>query len=259
VSKTGYIEVKIEGTKGNAPLEPDTYDIKELRDLLDEIEALVYPTRRPNDHLISHKVEKGSVKHFFTTALLAVLSLQDSFELVQNNDGVLDSLPLRAANAILHLQTESKSKGYIYTITTSKENSKPLRIDGNSNYRISDDIWVDTELYLYGQVTDIGGKKNANIHLETVDHGSVAINADKDVLKDIKDNLLYKTCAIRTTAIQNINTQEIKKGSLNLISLLPPQQELDINYLDKLIERASESWAEVNDSDEWLNKLRGYD
>lgn len=38
-----------------------------------------------------------------------------------------------------------------------------------------------------------------------------------------------------------------------------PSKEYDESYLNSLIDKAKDSWADVQDADEWLRDLRGAD
>jgi len=51
---------------------PEDYDIKALRDLLAEVEVLLFPNDRRERPVISYEVWEGSVRHLFLTGVQAV-------------------------------------------------------------------------------------------------------------------------------------------------------------------------------------------
>ena len=61
MDKIGSIEIRVVGNKGNFKLSPDNYDIKEIIDILQYIEDILYPTNKKERPLISYDIEEGSV------------------------------------------------------------------------------------------------------------------------------------------------------------------------------------------------------
>ena len=61
----GYIEIKISGFKGNLKLTPETYDIRELTELIEQVERMLFSGERKERPLISYHIEEGSVKNIF--------------------------------------------------------------------------------------------------------------------------------------------------------------------------------------------------
>ena len=144
------------------------------------------------------------------------------------------------------------------SISTSEWLDGELRITPQTHYRRSSEIWVDAEIYLYGTLTDAGGKDKSNIHLDTKEYGQVTIDSDKEYLKNVQENLLYKEFGVRAMGKQSVATGEIDMSSLRLISLQGYHPVYDENYLNGLIAKASKSWAGV-DVDNFISDLRGYE
>jgi hypothetical protein len=62
----GYIEIHIEGKKGQLSLTPDTYDISELRIILNQVEELLFPsTERKNRPIVAYEIKEGVRKTHF--------------------------------------------------------------------------------------------------------------------------------------------------------------------------------------------------
>ena len=172
--------------------------------------------------------------------------------------GSIDKLDLPMALAIEKLQSEAVSKNYEYAISTSEWKHGELRITPHTHFVRSREIWVEAEVYLYGTLTDAGGKDKSNIHLDTKEYGLVKIDSDKDYLKNVKENLLYKEFGVRAKGKQSLATGEIDMSSLKLISLQGYKPVYDERYLNGLIAKASKSWSGV-DVDGFISELRGYE
>ena len=46
VEKIGYIEIRVSGMKGILNLSPETFDIKEIISILENVEDLLYPQKK---------------------------------------------------------------------------------------------------------------------------------------------------------------------------------------------------------------------
>ncbi len=78
---------------------PEDYDIKALRDLLAEVEVLLFPNDRRERPVISYEVREGSVRHLFLTGVQAVAQTGAVLGLVAST-GTIDVLEPRTAKAI---------------------------------------------------------------------------------------------------------------------------------------------------------------
>ena len=255
MDQRGTIEIRVSGHKGNLELSPDHYDIKEIAQLFDAVESILFPVNKKQRPEITYSIESGSVLHVFKTSVQSIVAISAVLANVLET-GSIDKLDLPTARAFEKLQADAVSKNYEYTIRTSEWRDKELKITSQTNYRRSEEIWVDAEIYLYGTLTDAGGKDKSNIHLDTKEHGVVTIDADKEYLKSFQENLLYKEYGVRTRGRQSLATGEIDLTSLKLISLQGYRPIFDEKYLDGLIAKASKSWAGV-DVDSFLSDMRG--
>lgn len=67
MEKTGFIEIRVNGTKGNFDLSPDNYDIQELIEMLENVEKLLYSGDRKNRPIISYSLEDSAYTNVWTT------------------------------------------------------------------------------------------------------------------------------------------------------------------------------------------------
>lgn len=257
MDQRGTIEIRVSGSKGNLELSPEIYDIKEIVQIFDAVESILFSGNKKQRPEISYSIESGSVRHVFKTSFQSIVATSAILASVLKT-GSIDQLELPTARAIERLQADAISKNYVFAITTSEWQGGELRITPETHYHRSSEIWVDAEVYLYGTLTDAGGKDRSNIHLDTKEYGQVTIDSDKEYLKNIQENLLYKEFGVRAKGKQSLATGEIDMSSLRLISLQGYRPVYDENYLNGLIARASKSWAGV-DVDSFMSDLRGYE
>lgn len=256
MEKTGYIEIRITGSKGNLELSPDNYDIREIISILENAENLLFPNDKKERPTISYKIEEGSVRHIFKTSIQFIIGFNAVMGQVGQTKNI-DFLDLPTAKAIENIQGIAAKKDYSFTISTSVESSNEVKIDRTTNFYRTESIWADAEFYLYGKVTNAGGKERANIHIYTEELGTVRIETPISFLEEYEENLLYKTFGIRAVGKQHSETGEIDKSSLKFLELVDYEQSYDEKYLKSLREKAKKSWLGNIDAEKWLREIRG--
>lgn len=255
MDKQGYIEIRVKGQKGNLDLTPDTYDIRDIRKVLKQVENLLFPDQKRGRPTISYQIEEGSVRHLFKTGIQAIIGFNAVIGQVETQNNI-DFLEANTAKAIEIFQKSALEHEYQYSISTSLDNSYKLSIDTKTSFSRSEDYWVDAEFYFYGKLTNAGGKNTANIHVDTKEMGTVRIDTPISFLQQLEENLLYKPYGIRAVGKQHIETGEIDKSSLTFVELIDHHPKYDPNYLKKLRNRAS-SWIREIDKENLLDQLRG--
>ena len=255
MDKFANIEIRVQGKLGKLELTPDTYDIKEISSILSNIEDLLYPTNRKDRPIITYNIQEGSVRHIFKTSLQAIIGFGAVLGQIQKANSI-DFLELKTAQAFENIQQVSYQKNYEFEIFTSTGNEAALTINPDTRFIRTDSIWVDAELYFYGTLTNAGGKNKANIHIDTAEFGSLTFDTDKDFIREREENFLYKKFGVRAVGKQNIETGEFDKSSLKLQELVDYSPKYDESYLNTLIQKARDSWKDIN-PDLWLGELRG--
>jgi hypothetical protein len=253
----GYIEIRITGFSGNIRLTPETFDIKELTEVIEQAEKMLFPGDRKERPLISYQIEEGSVKNIFKTSAQIIIGFSAVLGQIQTSQNI-DFLELNTAKAIESFQETAIKKDYTFEISTSLPQTPRLQIDKTTFFYRTQDNWVDAEFYFYGRIIDAGGKEKANIHLFSPETGTIRIQTPQEILANAEENILYKTYGIRAKGKQNSVTGEIDKSSLNFIELLDYTTIYNEKYLKSLRDKAK-SWIGNIDADEWLKNIRGYD
>ena len=250
----GEIEIKLEGTVGTQKLRPEHVDIDEIREVLEQAAHLLFPgEKRAQRPLISYEIEEGSVRRKFRTLMQTVIGFGAVIGQI-GHEGQIDFLHDRSAAAVESLQRLAVSKDYVVTLST---NQRQLRIDKTTHYERSKTLWAEAEFYLYGVLTNAGGKSNPNIHLDTEEFGSLRIATDRSYLENEKQNLLYKKYGVRVKGRQNLQTFEMDRNSLEFVELFEYDSHYSEGYLDRLMDKAAAAWQDVTDTDAWLDDLRG--
>ncbi len=258
MENTGQIEIIIKGRKGNFDLHPDNYDIREVIELLKHAENLLFPNARQERPTISYQIEAGSVKHFIKTTLQAVIGFNAILTQIKADNYSIDFLESPTARAFEYFQQVAQKNNYEYEIKTSVSNESSILINKGTKFLRSEDIWVNAEFYFYGIITDMGGKGQANVHVDTKEHGLIKVQASKTMLENYENNPLYKPYGIRATGKQNIKSGDIDKNSLHLVNIIDYNPSSKEEYIKSLIQKAKKSWSDVSDADEWLQDVRGY-
>jgi hypothetical protein len=256
VEKTGFIQIRITGSKGNIDLSPDNYDIREVIPILENAENLLFPGDKKERPPITYKMEEGSVKHIFKTSIQYIIGFNAVLGQI-NQVRNIDFLDLATARALENIQDIAAKKDYAFLIKTSINNSNEVAIDRTTRYYRTEAVWVDAEYYFYGKVTNAGGKDKANIHILTEELGMIRIETPVSFLEEYEDNLLYKTFGVRAIGKQHSETGELDKSTLKFLELVHYHPKYDENYLQSLREKAKKSWLGSINPDDWLKQIRG--
>ncbi len=256
MDNTGNIAIVVSGTKGNQPLEPDNYDVAEIRQILEQAENLLITGDKKNRPAISYDIQKGSVKHVFKTSMQYIIAFNAIIAQI-NTEKSLDFLDLPTAKAFETLQNVALQKNYSFSLHTSLANSATLEITSKTAYFRAESLWAEADFYFYGKITSLGGKEKSSIHLSTSDAGLLVIQTPKYFLEQREDNLLYKTFGIHVSGKQNAQTGEVDKSSLQFIELTNYNAAYNEDYLQGLRRKAQKSWQGVSDASNWLRDIRG--
>ena len=149
MGQLGRIEIRIEGQKGNNPLTPDNYDIKEILSLLGNIEPILYPGLKGDRPVILHRLESGSVRNIFKVTKQAEVAFMSVMSMVATTQSI-DSLELPSAKAIEQIQSMAIKNNYFFEFKAGKSEESILAITPLTSFYRSEALWADAELYFYG-------------------------------------------------------------------------------------------------------------
>lgn len=256
MEQTGYISITIRGKTPEGALNPKDIDIAETKELLSDIETLLFPTKPEKEQRpkVSYEVQEGSVKNFFHTSIAKVIMFSALMTEV-GKQGNLELLDLKAARIIDKWQKKAYSSGREYSIGSSTSGESPfLNITKETQFVSAQTSWVDTSLYLYGKIYEEGGLNNINLHIVSDRYGKLPVKATEEQLTS-GDNKLFKVYGLWVKGKQNVKTGELSE--LELIDFLRYHPKYDDVALQRLIEKATPKWKNIADKDSWLNEVRG--
>ena len=252
---TGNISIKLSGKTDQGDLTPKDIDISETKELLTDVETLLFPAKAEKEARpkVSYEVKEGSVKNiFWVPAANAIMFTALMSEVAKQ--GNIDLLSPKAAAVIDKWQKRSFATGREYALTSSVNEAPFLTISRDTKFIVLQTDWVNTSLYLYGQIFEEGGLSNSNLHILTDRYGKLTVDATKEQLTT-GNNKLYNTYGLWVKGKQNTETGLLK--DLSLIEFIPYSQNYDEVALSLLIDKASVGWAKVKDIDTWLMDVRG--
>lgn len=257
MENTDTIQITISGKIGNVPVSPDNYDIRQAKLVLDLIEDMLYPGKKGKQHApITYSISDGCVVNKFKTSIQAAMGFLAAMTVVAQT-GRLDTLELPVAEALEKIQKDARQTGLTYNIGSPNAGSPSLTISSATDFKRSPKTWAEAEFYLYGEIVDAGGKTKSTVQLRTKEYGILHIEADKESLRNIEHNILYRNYEIVAQGRQNIWTGEMDKTSLKIISMKGHNPKYDEERLNRLIAKATPAWVGITDPAVWVADLRG--
>ncbi len=252
---SSYISIKLTGKTSQGNLNPRDIDIAETKELLSDLETLLFPTKAEKEERprVSYEVQKGSVKNLFFVPASNVIMFTALMSEV-GKQGNTDLLQQKAATIIDKWQKKAFASGREYTIASSVNENPFLTINRDTKFITPQTDWVNTNLYLYGEIFEEGGLSSSNLHILTDRYGKLTVDATKEQLTS-GTNKLYNVYGLWVKGKQNVATGFLK--DLSLIDFLTHQLDYDELALNMQIEKASVNWKKINDKDAWLTDVKG--
>lgn len=253
-------EVKIQGSRDGRQLVPDNLDIDEWIHLMENARNILYPDSKERPH-IGVRVEVGSVRLICTAVAALVIQAHALLGEVRNTNE-LGMLKPKQKTAVKYFQKFASRNQVSISLGKSNDLSSGLILNKQTLLSEDNPVWVKTELYLEGKITNIGGKSKSNIHIETDKFGLLVINTTEQILEEDKKNRIYKNQVLRVEINQNPFNLSYDTSSAKLIEFIDHEHTVkeDIDeYLNNLIQKAAKDWEDVKDSEAWLKEVRGYE
>jgi hypothetical protein len=253
---SGHISITIRGKTEKGSINPKDVDIAETKELLSDVELLLYPSKSERDERpkVSYEVKEGSVKNIFHVVTAKAIMFNALMAEVSTR-GNLEILDSKQAAIIDKWQRKAYTSNLTYSISSSvAPNIEVLKITKESQFIAPKSNWVNTSVYLYGKIFEEGGLNRVNLHILTEKFGKLAVKATEEQLTT-GENKLFKIYGVWAKGKQNIESGELK--DLELLDFITYQPEYDELVLQKAIKRASKNWKNIKDKDAWLSNIRG--
>lgn len=198
-------------------------------------------------------IEEGSLA-LVVSGLFAATSLWADMGRLQAQDALGHIEPKRAAVIERWQVTARRNPQRTYRVADASARVNIL-INGSTDFRRTEDVWVAVEKYVYGRIVDLGGKLKANVHLELDDGTLLTIAATQSLLAQEEQNRLYRPALLHITAEENLLTGALRNP--NLLGFETHQPTYDANEFQLMVQRGTAAWSGVSDAVAWLEELRG--
>src|SRR5690625_1489888 len=198
-----------------------------MKGMIADIYNFLFPDLRYRRPLICYYISKGSVVQKFQTSIQHIVGMK-AILLEVNQSNSIDFLQAKSAIALENIQNNAIRNNYEFQLKTSLSEEPELFINSKTRFYRSEELWTETEFYLYGEIRDVGGSRSINIHLKTEEYGTLIINTDEKFLKSIPENMIFRFYGVRASGKQNVVSGEIDPKSLKLIDLIimPPLMKI---------------------------------
>ena len=259
-ANTMEFEVNIRGTRDGKEIVPASLDIDEWIHLMENAKNILYPDSKSRPH-IGVRIEKGSTRLVCIAQTPNVIQAHAVLGEVKSTKQ-LYALNPRQRTAVKNIQNFAYKHHLSIRLGKSNDIDAGLLINKQTIIDDENPVWVKTELYVEGKITNIGGKSKSNIHIDTEKFGPLVISTTEKFLEEDKKNRIYKKQIIRVEINQNPFDLTYNTKSAKLMEFIDYEDDAITNsddYLDKLIQKASKDWEDVEDSQAWLNEIRGYE
>lgn len=253
MSSSDYIEFIVRGKQGDKPISPDNISLNLLSSFTKDIDSLLNSIQEVKKEDLVVSIEKSSLKIKILIALATLNVLKADVDTLKSTND-LSVINEKRGRVIEDWLSKTKLiPGLEFEIIPF--GSEGIKINSESNIqRIETDIWLESEIFLYGVITDLGGASKPNIHLKTEEGNNITIDCKKEDLESETENRVYKPASIRVLAKQNIKTGDFKEAKF--ISFQDYNPAFNESELLASIEKGRNAWSDVDDHVEWVRNLR---
>lgn len=201
----------------------------------------------PNRVIVS--IESGSLA-IVATGLLAASHLWHDVGSLENSES-LALIDAKRARVLIKWQAAAKKNPDRKYRLLDDTGRTVVEVSYQTQFYSTDNVWVSAEKYLLGTVTDMGGNVKPNIHVK-VNGQILTVAATQDQLAESEKNRLYREELLHVSADENLVTGELR--NMRLIAFQAYKPKFDEAEFDKMVERGTRVWSEVDDN--WLEIFR---
>lgn len=254
-----HISFTLHAKLGDHELSPESIPFARLNLFNQQVETfLAGHSRDYQTDELKVKIENGSYKLLVWLPATLLPHLQQDLSALQSGAS-LDAIDSKRATILNQWQKTSITEPHTsFEITpTWSPAAESIRIHHDTSFTLPEDktLWVETEKYIKGEILEAGGSTRTNLHLKVEEQSRfITIGASKSSLKGQPLGRVYEEQVIRIKAEENYRTGELR--NLEFIEFVDYQPAFDADELDALIEQASPKWADVPDTNVWLDQIR---
>jgi len=247
----------LDDTVNGQRLTLDNVDHPTLTGFLDDAGKLVKGSQKDASLAGTHvSIEDGSVKiKIFASALLAAAVATDMALLESTGD--LDAIDPARAVVISKWQSQAqRAPDRKYSVLPHAA-AKPVGISSKDIFsHKGEKYWATVEKYLTGKVTNLGGKRDPNVHIVLLDtNETITVSAEEKQLAEEKENRIYKTVTLHVQAEQHLRLGMLR--NYRLLDFVRETSEVDEQALQTLWQKGRAAWRDVKSASAWVENLRG--
>lgn len=244
-----WLEIKVENAF------PENVDVLVFAELLIIGKTLIFPSKKKGEK-VTFELERSSTRlQFKTDNLQAIRTAQDNIETVartRNTEAVKPAI----VSAFRKLRTISEQLQSPISLSTSRSDTQEKFIIRETTKLFENDLtWLKGRFYLYGEIQNVGGSSQPNIHLKTKKHKTVIIETTQDIIRKMKENKVYHKAGIEVEAYRSLETGEIKNHHAKFIRFLDYNPVKENDNIEQCI--AQNSAEESFDTAAFVRELRG--
>lgn len=255
--ESGELYFSVKGVLAKNPVSLDNVSLPMLMELTEAASKFIRGSSRIELNNIPVSIKHGSVAIVAQPSQITMAAIIDFKEVMQTSS--LNKIDPIRAKVISDLQKKvNQNNSLTFTIADGNNatGTNSIIISKDSTYIYDEEqLWVQTDTYLYGHVYDMGGKNQPNVHLVLQNGDSVKVSTDVETLAQDNDNRLYKDQLVHIAAEQNLNTKKLRNESLIAFENYNPHFD-EAEFLE-IVEQVDSAWSDVSDSLKWLETLRG--
>jgi hypothetical protein len=190
-----------------------------------------------------------------TTPLMAAPRLFADLRMLLDGE-LIQGIEAKRREVIERWQKSARNARHLSYKISAPFLDRAVIVSADTDYRADDaDQWVHVERYIRGEVQNLGGVTKSNAHVRLQDGSTLTVATNKDLLRNDKENRLYKTAMLRIRAEYNVLTRELRAASL--VEFVEYASNVDEEELARLTRRGASAWKDVGSSTAWVDGLRG--
>jgi hypothetical protein len=258
MKKRNSLSFAVRDTLNGEPISPNNMPVGLLGEFSADVISFLRGSGRPDLKDVRASIKQGSFAIEIEDSVGELDTAFDDYNWTLKHHNLDKVDPVRA-RIIEKWQRESKAsedRAYELFVNGKESGKNVLEITADTDFKIRKDVWVDVELYVYGQVYDMGGKSKPNVHLKLENGASITIGADTALLGGDKINRLYKRQLVRIRAKQSIHTGRLRDESLVSFEHYEPQYDED-SFLS-IVKKGRLAWGSVENATKWVEEMRGH-
>lgn len=254
--ETKPFELKLEGKLDNdLQISPETLGIEKFSQIFQRFKKLVELSLSVQDK--RSILEQVNFRYEHGSAILVSDIPQEAHIAIQAEVREIEAgHPINPAGAgiaaiLLDLKNFTQELGGSAKITIGTEGESYLQLSEETEFEQLKNIFVSTELIVYGKLFSVGGK-HPNIHVATDDYGTLIIEVSEQQATELA-KYLYQDIGLQISAEQNLLTYEIFSPSFQ--NTMPYSRDLNEEGFKRDKELGTRIWAGI-DPVAWVREQR---